>query len=421
VTNKRTLASSGRRVVITGLGCVSPLGNDVESTWNAVLEGKSGAANITHFDSSKLDVHFACEVKNFDPATYINKKELRRMDRFIQLGLSAALQALEQSKLSVENTPAPQIGVLMSSGIGGLPLIEAQHLIGLEKPDRMTPFFIPGTIINLLPGQIALAKGFQGPNHSIVSACSSSAHAIGEAVRLIERGDIEACVAGGSEATISLLGIAGFAAMKALSTRNDAPEKASRPFDVDRDGFVMGEGGACLVLESLENARRRGATILGEVAGYGLNCDAYHMTSPSEGGVGAAACMKLALADAGLDGSTVDHINMHGTSTSAGDIAESQGIESVFGARAKDIHCVSTKSMTGHLLGGAGALEALVTTLAILRETCPPTINIDNQDPECRLNYTAWKPVKKKIRAALSNSFGFGGTNASLLLKRFED
>lgn len=419
-TSKRTLANSGRRVVITGLGCVSPLGNDVESTWSALLEGKSGAARITHFDPSKLDAQFACEVKGFDPTLLINKKELRRMDRFIQLGLYAALQAIEQSKLSIENTPAPKIGVLMSSGIGGLPLIEAQHIIGLERPDRLTPFFIPGTIINLLPGQVALAKGFQGPNHSIVSACSSSAHAIGEAARLIERGDIEACVAGGGEAAISLLGMGGFAAMKALSTRNDAPEKASRPFDVDRDGFVMGEGGGAMVLESLENALRRGATIYGEIAGYGLNCDAYHMTSPSEGGEGAARCMRLAMEDAGMDASQIDHINMHGTSTGQGDIAESQGIESVFGERAKEINCVSTKSMTGHLLGGAGVLEAIITTLAIARETCPPTINIDKQDPECRLNYTPWKPVKKKIRAALSNSFGFGGTNASLLLKKYE-
>ena len=421
MSQKRNLANSGRRVVITGFGCISPLGNDVESTWNGLLEGRSGAARITHFDPSKLDVHFACEVKNFDATAYIPKKDQRRMDRFIQLGFAATMQAIEHSKLDVSNTPADQIGVILSSGIGGLPMIESQMEVARERPDRVTPFFIPAVISNLLAGQVSIAKGFQGPNHCIVSACSSSAHAIGEAARLIERGDCEAVVAGGAEATVSLLGIAGFAAMKALSTRNDAPEKASRPFDVDRDGFVMGEGAATLILESYENATRRGAKIYGEIAGYGLNSDAYHMTSPSENGSGAAACMRLALRDAGMSGEEVDHINMHGTSTSAGDVAETQAIRSVFGPRADQIQCVSTKSMTGHLLGAAGALEALVTTLAIEREVCPPTINIDNQDPKCDLNYTAWKPVKKKIRAALSNSFGFGGTNASLVLKRFHE
>jgi len=415
---KRTLANSGRRVVVTGLGCVSPLGHDPESTWNGLVEGRSGAAPITHFDASKLDVRFACEVKGFDPATYVPKKDLRRMDRFIQLGTAAALQAIERAKLDVSNTPAESIAVLLSSGMGGLPLIEAQHEIARERSDRVSPFFIPATIPNLLAGQVSILKGFRGANHCVVSACSSSAHAIGEGARLIERGDAEAVVAGGAEATVSLLGIAGFAAMKALSTRNEEPERASRPFDMDRDGFVMGEGAAVLILESLENAERRGATILGEIGGYGLNSDAYHMTTPSENGEGAARCMRLALEDAGLDSSQIDHVNMHGTSTSAGDIAESQAIESVFGAHAASLNCVSTKSMTGHLLGGAGALEALITTLAIHHGVCPPTINLEQQDPACRLNYTPLNAVKRPIRAALSNSFGFGGTNASLLLKK---
>lgn len=416
---KRTLSNSGRRVVVTGMGLVTPLGNDVNSTWAALQEGRSGAGRITLFDPSKLDVHFACEVKNFDPTTYINKKDIRRMDRFIQLGVSAALQAIQQSQLDVTNTPAEKIGVTLSSGIGGLPMIENQHEILRERPDRVSPFFIPATIANLLAGQISIMKGFKGPNHCIVSACSSSAHAIGEAARLIERGDCEAVVAGGAEAAISPLGIQGFASMRALSSRNDAPEKASRPFDKDRDGFVMGEGGAVVVLESLENALRRGAKIYGEVVGYGLNSDAYHMTSPSENGDGAARCMMLALEDAGMKPEDIDYINMHGTSTGAGDIAESQAINTVFGPLAKKLNCSSTKSMTGHLLGAAGSLEAIICLLAVSEGVIPPTINLDNQDPQCDLNYTPNKAVKRPLRAALSNSFGFGGTNASLVIKKY--
>jgi 3-oxoacyl-[acyl-carrier-protein] synthase II len=418
VKKSRTLANSGKRVVVTGMGAVTPLGLDVSSTWSALLEGRSGAARITHFDPSPLDVHFACEVRGFDATAYIPKKDLRRMDRFIQLGFGAAMQAIDQAKLSVDSTPADRIGVLLSSGIGGLPMIEAQHEIYRARPDRVSPFFIPATIANLLAGQVSIAKGFQGPNHCIVSACSSSAHAIGEAARLIERGDCDAVVAGGAEATISPLGIAGFAAMKALSTRNEAPEKASRPFDTDRDGFVMGEGGAVIVVESLENAERRGATILGEIIGYGLNSDAFHMTSPSEGGTGGARCMTLALEDADLAPELVDYVNMHGTSTGAGDIAESQAIERVFGAHAKNLNCSSTKSMTGHLLGAAGALEAIISVLALQNGVSTPTINLDNQDPDCHLNYTAHKPVQRAMKYAVSNSFGFGGTNASLVMKR---
>jgi 3-oxoacyl-[acyl-carrier-protein] synthase II len=405
-------------VVITGRGCVTPLGNDVESTWQGMLEGKSGAAPITHFDASKLDVRFACEVKNFDPTTYINKKDIRRMDRFIQLGMAAALQAIAQAKLDEKPVAPERIATYLASGMGGLPMIEAQHCIAIDRPDRMTPFFIPAVIPNLLAGQISILKGFKGPSVCHVSACSSSGHAIGEAARLIERGDADVVVAGGAEATVCMLGIAGFANMKALSTRNDEPQKASRPFDTGRDGFVMGEGGAVLVLESLESAEKRGVPILGEVIGYGANSDAYHMTSPSEGGEGAADCMRLALHDAGLEPTQVEHVNMHGTSTPAGDVAESLAIRSVFGAHADTLNCVSTKSMTGHLLGAAGALEALVTSLALDQGRLPPTINLDTPDPQCTLNYTAHRAVERKAKVALSNSFGFGGTNVSLVLRK---
>lgn len=416
--SKRTLANSGKRVVVTGMGCISPLGHDPESTWNALLEGRSGAARITSFDAAGIDTHFACEVKNFDPTTYVPKKDMRRMDRFIQLGYAASMQAIAHAKLDESNIPKDRIGVLLACGMGGLPFIEVQHRIALERPDRVSPFFIPSVIANLLAGQVSIAKGYQGPNHCLVSACASSTHAIGEAARLIERGDADVVVCGGAEATICLLGMAGFSAMKALSTRNDAPEKASRPFDTGRDGFVMGEGAATLILESLESAEKRGATILGEIAGYALNSDAYHMTSPSEGGEGAGRCMTLALEDAGLDRSQIDHINMHGTSTFAGDIAESQAIQNLFGEHAAKINCVSTKSMTGHLLGAAGAIEAMITMMAVERGICPPTINLDNQDAACALNYTPHKAVKRSLRAALSNSFGFGGTNASLVIKK---
>lgn len=418
---KRTLANSGRRVVVTGMGCVTPLGLDVASTWAAVLKGQSGAAPTTLFDASKVDTHFACEVKGFDATKYIPKKDIRRMDRFIQLGFAAAMMAIQDAKL--DETPdldKTKVGTLLACGIGGMPMIEDQHSIALERPDRMTPFFIPAVIANLLAGQVSIAKGYQGPSFCPVSACSSSAHAVGEAARIIERGDADIMVCGGAESTVCLLGVGGFNAMKALSTRNDAPTKASRPFDTGRDGFVMGEGGAVLIIESLESAQARGAKILGEIAGYGTNADAYHMTTPSESGQGAARCMKLALEDAGMKPEDIDHINMHGTSTHAGDIAESHGIESVFGAHAKNINCVSTKSMTGHLLGAAGALETIFAMKAVAEDICPPTINLDNQDPECRLNYTPHEAVKRPVRAALNNSFGFGGTNVSLVVKKFK-
>jgi len=414
---KRTLANSGKRVVITGVGCVSPLGHNVDDTWAALIEGRSGAATITAFDSSNLDVNFACEVKNFDPTAYIPKKDQRRMDRFILLGFSAAAQAIAQAKITTSgNVDMERVAVYLASGMGGLPGIEAQHTDMLQK-GRISPFFIPQVIPNMLAGQVSISFGFKGANFSIASACSSSAHAIGEAVRLIERGDADIAVAGGSEAAISPLGIAGFATMKALSTRNEAPEKASRPFDRDRDGFVMGEGGAVLVIESLESAEKRGVEIIAEIVGYGANSDAYHMTSPSEGGEGGARCVQLALQDAGLEPGAVDVVNMHGTSTPQGDVAESLGLMKVFGDRAKLIHCTSSKSMTGHLLGGAGAIEAVFSALYLKHQIVSPTINLENQDERCPLNYTANKAQKAALRVAVSNSFGFGGTNATLVLR----
>lgn len=415
--SKRTLANSGKRVVVTGMGCVSPLGHNVEDTWASLVEGRSGAATISSFDPSKLDVTFACEVKGFDPTLYIPKKDQRRMDRFILLGFSAASQAIAQAKItSSEHVNPERVAVYLASGMGGLPGIEAQHTDMLQK-GRISPFFIPQVIPNMLAGQVSIQFGFKGPNFSIASACSSSAHAIGEAARLIERGDADIAIAGGAEAAISPLGIAGFATMKALSTRNDAPEKGSRPFDRDRDGFVMGEGGAVLVLESLESAEKRGATIIAEIVGYGSNSDAYHMTSPSEGGEGGARCVQLALQDAGLDVTEVDVVNMHGTSTPQGDVAESLGLMSVFGDHAKNLHCTSSKSMTGHLLGGAGAIEALFSALYLKHQVVSPTINLDNQDERCLLNYTPNKAKNAKLRVAVSNSFGFGGTNATLVLR----
>lgn len=416
---KRTAKNSGRRVVITGLGAVSPLGLDVETSWANLLKGQSGAALIKNFDASAMEVKFACEVKNFDPTTYIPKKEQRRMDRFIQLGVAASLQAIAHAQLDEKPVPKDRVATYLASGMGGLPMIEAQHSIGLVRPDRMTPFLIPAIIPNLVAGQVSIMKGYSGPSFCITSACSSSGHAIGEAQRLIERGDADCVIAGGSEAVVCMMGVAGFANMKALSFRNDAPEKASRPFDKDRDGFVIGEGAATVVLESLESAERRGATIYGEIVGYGANSDAFHMTSPSEGGEGGARCMRLALADAELDPTQIGHINMHGTSTPQGDVAETMGIQSVFGAHAKNINCVSTKSMTGHLLGAAGALEAIFTTLALHHGILPPTINLDNPDERCTLNYTAHKAIERRVEYALSNNFGFGGTNVTLALKAF--
>jgi 3-oxoacyl-[acyl-carrier-protein] synthase II len=368
-----------------------------------------------------MSVKFACEVKNFNPELYINKKDLRRMDRFIQLGIAASLQAIEHAQLA-QRPPAhmDRVGTLLASGIGGIGLIEEQSKIALERPDRVSPFFIPGSISNMISGQVSILKGFQGPSYCTVSACSSSAHALGEAARLIERGDCDIVVAGGAEAAVTLSSVSGFANMKALSTRNEDCQKASRPFDKDRDGFVMGEGAATLVLESLESAQKRGVEILGEIVGYAANSDAYHMTNPSENGQGAGLCMKKALDDANLKPEQIQHINMHGTSTPAGDVAETMAVKFVFGDHAKKIALTSTKSMTGHLLGAAGAIEAMLTLMALKNQIVPPTINLENPDPTCDLNYTPHSAKKHTMEYALSNSFGFGGTNASLVFRRFQ-
>jgi 3-oxoacyl-[acyl-carrier-protein] synthase II len=408
---------SSARVVVTGMGCITPLGNDLTSTWSAALEGKSGASAITHYDTSGAEVRFACEVKGFVPEDYINKKDVRRMDRFIQLGLAASLQAIEHAQLG-DDVNKDRVGVLLSSGIGGLPGIQDACTTMLEGK-RLSPFFIPSTIANLLSGQVSLIKGYRGPNQCIVSACSSSAHSIGEGARMIARGEADVVIAGGSEAAICKLGIDGFAAMKALSTRNEAPEKASRPFDKGRDGFVMGEGAAVLVLESLAHAEARGKSAIAEVIGYGANADAYHLTAPTSDGSGAATCMELALKDAGLRTDQIGYVNMHGTSTQVGDIAETKGLYRVFGDHAHAMAISSTKSMTGHLLGAAGALEAIFSILVCREGKIPPTINLDDQDEACFLAYTPLRSEAREVEYALSNSFGFGGTNASLIFKAF--
>lgn len=406
-----------KRVVVTGMGCLSPLGNDLKSTWSAALEGKSGAALITHYDPSQSEVRFACEVKGFVPEDYINKKDVRRMDRFIQLGMAASLQAIENARLD-DSVNKDRVGILLSSGIGGLPGIE-ESCSNMLQGKRLSPFFIPSTIANLLSGQLSLLKGYRGPNQCIVSACSSSAHSLGEGARMIQRGDADVIIAGGAEATICRLGMDGFAAMKALSTRNEAPEKASRPFDKNRDGFVMGEGAATLVLESLDHALARGATPIAELVGYGASADAYHLTAPTPEGDGAANCMLLALQDAGLRTDEIGYVNMHGTSTPVGDIAETKALYRVFGDHAHAMAISSTKSMTGHLLGAAGALEAIFSIMAAIEGKIPPTINLDDQDEGCFLNYTPHRMESRDVTYALSNSFGFGGTNASLIFKKY--
>jgi 3-oxoacyl-[acyl-carrier-protein] synthase II len=405
------------RVVVTGMGAVTPLGLDLKSTWENALQGQSGIKTIESFDSSMMDVHIAGEIKGFDPSSVINKKDIRRMDRFIHLGLAASFEALDQSK--IEGKVAPErIGTVLSSGIGGMPMIE-QTVKDIANKKRVSPFFIPAVISNLLPGQLSLIRGFKGPNFCITSACSSSAHSIGEGMRMIQRGDVDAAVVGGAEAPLCTIGMAGFASMKALSTRNDSPEKASRPFDKDRDGFVMAEGGAVLVIESLESAEKRGAEIIAELVGYGANSDAYHLTAPSEAGEGAIRCMTLALEDAGLKSEDIGYINMHGTSTPVGDVAESTAIGTLFNHwKDSGTVCSSTKSMTGHLLGAAGSLESIFAIKAAIEKKIPPTINLENQDEKCPLDYCPLEARSvSKVNYALSNSFGFGGTNASLIFK----
>jgi 3-oxoacyl-[acyl-carrier-protein] synthase II len=410
---------SRRRVVVTGLGIVCPVGNTVGEAWPAILAGKSGIGRITHFDASPLSSQIAGEVKNFDVSAYLTPKEARRMDRFIHLGMAAGVQAIKDSGLEITEKNAERIGVNIGSGIGGLPMIEETHNEVLKaSPRKISPFFIPGTIINMIAGNLSIMYGLKGPNLAMVTACTTSAHCIGEAGRLIEYGDCDVMVAGGAEATITLLAVGGFAAARALSTRNDDPATASRPWDKGRDGFVLGEGAGVLVVEEFEHARRRGAKIYAELAGFGMSGDAFHMTAPQEDGEGAARCMSNALRNAGLNPEDIDYINAHGTSTQLGDLAETMAVKRCFGEHARKLAVSSTKSMTGHLLGAAGGVEAVFCCLAVREQVAPPTANLHDQDPACDLDYVPNTARRLPIRAALSNSFGFGGTNGTLIFKQ---
>jgi 3-oxoacyl-[acyl-carrier-protein] synthase II len=406
-------------VVVTGLGIISPLGNTVSEAWDRALAGTPGITRITRFDPSRLSSQIAGEVKGFDVGPYMAPKDARRMDLFIQYGMAAALQAWREAALQVTSDNAERIGVTFGSGIGGLPLIEAMHdELKANGPRRISPFFIPGSIINMTAGLLSIEIGAKGPNLAIVTACTTSTHCIGEAAKSIRHGEADVMVAGGSEATVTELAIGGFAAARALSTRNDDPAGASRPWDRDRDGFVLGEGAGALVLEEYEHARARGARIYSEVVGYGVSADAHHMTAPPEDGDGGFRAMRNALKDASLESSSIDYINAHGTSTPLGDLAESIAIKRLLGARAKKVAVNSTKSMTGHLLGAAGAVEAVFSILALRDQVSPPTINLRNPDPRCDLDYVPNEKRKMPIRVALSNSFGFGGTNGTLIFSR---
>ena len=407
-----------QRVVVTGLGLVTPVGNDVESTWSALLDGRSGAAPITKFDASALQVRFACEVKGFDPSQYMDRKEAKRYDAFVQFALAAAHQAVTQAGLE-GRFPAPErTGVVIGSGIGGMRTFEDQCSIYLTKgPDRVSPFFGPMFIPDIAAGLVSIRYGTKGPNFATVSACASSAHAIGESYTMIRDGKADAMITGGAEAAITGLAIAGFQNMRALSTRNDAPETASRPFDRDRDGFVLGDGAGVVILESLEHAQARGAAILGEVIGYGASGDAFHMTSPAPEGEGAQRAMRAALADAGVEPGSVGYINAHGTSTEQGDIAETEAVTAVFGEHARRLVFGSTKSMTGNLLGAAGALEFAVSLMVTRTGKIPPTINQFNPDPACDLDSAPNRMVERAVDVAISNSFGFGGHNATIAVR----
>lgn len=410
---------SKRKVVVTGLGIISPVGNSVAEAWSSILAGKSGITNITKFDASAFASQVAGEVKGFDVDQYLSPKESRRMDTFIQYGLAAGIQAVRDAGLEVTDENAERIGVSIGSGIGGLQLIEDTDQVYRESgPRKISPFFIPGTIINMISGNLSIMYGFKGPNIAIVTACTTATHAIGDAARLIEYGDADVMIAGGAEAAITRLAVGGFASARALSTRNDDPATASRPWDTDRDGFVIGEGAGVLVLEEYEHAKRRGARIYCELAGFGMSADAYHMTSPSESGEGAARCMRNAMKNAGINADEVDYVNAHGTSTPAGDMAETQAVKGYFGDHAKKVAVSSTKSMTGHLLGAAGGIEAVFSALAIRDQVAPPTINIFNQDPQCDLDYVPNVARNMKIDVAISNSFGFGGTNGTLVFRK---
>jgi len=411
-----------RRVVVTGVGLVCGCGIGTDEVWKNLLAGKSGIGPITHFDASKFDCRIAGEVKGFDPHLWIEKKEIKKMGRFIQLAIAATDFAVKMAGLEVTPEIAESTGVFISSGIGGFDVIEREHSKFLAGgPGRISPFFIPASIVNLASGFVSIRYGARGPNSATATACSASAHAIGDAMKIIQRCDAEVMIAGGAEAAITPMGVGGFAAMKALSTRNDEPERASRPFDAERDGFVVGEGSGVLILESLEYAQRRGARIIAELVGYGMSGDAFHITQPAENGDGAYRVSMATMKDAKISPEQVDYVNAHGTSTPLGDVIETTALKRVFGERAKKVPISSTKSMTGHLLGGAGGLEAGISVLAIRDQILPPTINYENPDPECDLDYVPNHARKAELRYALSNSFGFGGTNASLLFKRWEE
>ena len=409
-----------KRIVITGMGVVSPCGNNVKDFWKSLREGKSGIGPITNFDAAKYPSRIAGQVKNFD-SSCINKKDLKRMDKFVQYSIVATKEAFADAGIDLEKEDRDQIGVLVGSGIGGIETIEREHTTLLEKgPDRLSPFFIPMLIVNMAPGQISIQFGLRGPNISVATACATGTHAIGEAYRILRHDDAQVMVAGGTESAITPLGIGGFCAMRALSTRNDVPERASRPFDRDRDGFVMGEGAGIVVMEPLERARKRGAKIYAEVVGYGLSGDAYHMTSPTPGGEGAARCMAMALKNAKLNPQDISYINAHGTSTQMNDKFETSAIKSVFKDQAYKIPVSSTKSMTGHLLGAAGGIELIVCALAVQDDIVPPTINYENPDPDCDLDYVPNVARKLVVETAMSNSLGFGGHNTSIIVKKFK-
>ena len=413
-----------RRVVVTGLGLLCGVGRTAGQVWEGLLAGRSGMAEIKAFDLTGHPVRFAAEVKDFDPLVFIEKKEARKMGRFIHFAIAAAQEAMDHSGLKIDDSNHDRVGVHIGSGIGGFDVIEREHSAMLAGgPRKISPFFIPGSIINLAAGHVSIRFGARGPNEATATACTSSAHSIGDAFRIIHRGDADAMIAGGTEASITPMGVGGFAAMKALSTRNDDPTHACRPFDKDRDGFVVGEGAGILILEELEGAKARGAHILAEVLGYGMSADAYHMTGMAPEGEGCFRAMNAALKVAGLSPDRIDYVNAHATSTPLGDALESKALENVFGEHALDhtLLVSSTKSMTGHLLGGAGGLEAGITIMAMLHQIAPPTMNIEELDPNCRLNYVPNQPQPAKIDYALSNSFGFGGTNGSLIFKRWTE
>jgi len=412
-----------RRVVVTGMGAITPVGNDVATTWQALLDGKSGAGPITHFDASNFPVRFACEVKGFDPLEYMERKEAKRADQFTQYAVGAAYQAMRHAGLAEQNGMDPdRIGVIVGSGIGGLKIFEEQHDVYRQRgPGKISPFFIPMFISDIAAGIVSMQFNAKGPNYATVSACATSAHAIGDAYRTIQYGDADVMITGGAEATVTPMAIGGFANMKALSGRNDSPETASRPFDATRDGFVMGEGSGIVILEELEHARERGATIYAEVAGYGATGDAYHLTAPAPHGEGAQRAMKRAMKDAGFGPTDIQYINAHGTSTPANDLNETAAIKAVFGDAAKSVSISSTKGATGHMLGAAGAVEFIISALVVREGIVPPTINYETPDPECDLDYTPNKSVRREVNAVLSNSFGFGGHNSTLAVKRFVD